>query len=87
MIELGLPKVTNAVWFGYLAPAQTPQPIIDKLVGAFRKLQSDAELVSRVAEMGRDLNIVGPKEFGEIIASDRSRYGKIVADRNLATPN
>jgi tripartite-type tricarboxylate transporter receptor subunit TctC len=87
MIELGLPNVTNAVWFGYLAPAQTPQPIIDKLAGAFAKLQSDAALVKRIADLGAQLDIVGPTEFGKIIEQDRSRYGKIVAERNLAKPN
>jgi len=87
MIELGLPTVTNAIWFGYLAPAKTPQPVIDKLVGAFGKLQSDAALVKRVSEMGAELNVVGPTEFGKIIERDRSRYGKIVADGNLAKPN
>ena len=85
--EVGLPQVTNAVWFAYLAPAKTPQPVIDKLVGAFGKLQSDAALVKRVSEMGAELNVVGPTEFGKIIERDRSRYGKIVADGNLAKPN
>lgn len=87
MTELGLQKVTNAVWFGYLAPAQTPQPIIDKLVTAFGRLQSDTALVKRIADLGAELNIVGPTEFSKVIASDRDRYGKIVADRKLATQN
>lgn len=87
MADLGLPKVTNAIWFGYLAPATTPQPMIDKLVGALDKLQADAALVKRVSEMGADLKIVGPAEFGKVIAYDRERYGKVVADGNLAKQN
>jgi tripartite-type tricarboxylate transporter receptor subunit TctC len=87
MTDIGLPKVTNAIWFGYLAPAKTPQPIVDKLVGALGKLQSDAALVKRVSEMGADLKIVGPSEFGKVIAYDRERYGKVVADGNLAKQN
>jgi tripartite-type tricarboxylate transporter receptor subunit TctC len=85
MAELGRPEMTNAIWFGYLAPAKTPQPIIDKLAGAFEKLKSDSALVKRVSEMGAELSMAGPAEFAKIIASDRARYGKIVADAGLAT--
>jgi tripartite-type tricarboxylate transporter receptor subunit TctC len=84
MAEIGMPAMTNALWFGYLAPSKTPQAVIDKLAAAFAKLQSDAALVKRVAEMGSQLNIVGPAEFGKIIEDDRRRYGRIVTEGNLA---
>lgn len=83
MSELGRPEMTNAVWFGYLAPAKTPQTVIDRLSGAFAKLQSDTQLAKRVGEMGAQLNIIGPTDFGKIIAADRQRYGRIVAEANL----
>jgi tripartite-type tricarboxylate transporter receptor subunit TctC len=87
MAEAGLPAVTAAIWFGYLAPAGTPKPIIDKLGAAFRKLQSDAALDKRLAGLGAELKITGPAEFGRIISEDRQRYGKIVKDGNLAKLN
>jgi tripartite-type tricarboxylate transporter receptor subunit TctC len=87
MTEVGHPEMTSAIWFGYLAPAKTPDAVIGKLVQAFQKLQSDQALIKRVSDMGAELNIVGPAEFGKIIAADRARYGKIVAEGNLATQN
>lgn len=87
MTELGRPEMTNAVWFGYLAPAKTPDGAIAKLVQAFQKLQSDQALRQRVTEMGAELNTAGPEEFRKIIEENRNRYGKIVADGNLARPN
>jgi tripartite-type tricarboxylate transporter receptor subunit TctC len=87
MAEVGLPAMTNAIWFGYLAPAKTPQPIIDKLVDTFGKLKSDPALGARMAEIGAELSMVGGAEFDRIIAEDRARYGKIVADGNLAAGN
>ena len=85
MTELGRPEMTNAVWFGYLAPARTPDAVIDKLARAFAQLQSDTALEQRVAELGAELRIVGPTEFGRIIDADRRKYGRIVAEGNLAT--
>jgi len=87
MNEIGLPAMTAAIWFGYLAPAQTPQTVVDKLANAFARLQSDTALVKRVGELGAELIIVGPAEFAKIIDDDRRRYGRIVAESNLDKPN
>ena len=87
MTEVGLPTMTAAIWFGYLAPAQTPQAVIDKLANAFDRLRSDAALASRIAGLGAELTIVGPAQFGKIIEEDRRRYGKIVAEGNFDKPN
>ncbi len=87
MTELGRPEMTNAIWFGYLAPSKTPDAIVNKLARAFAQLQSDAALTKRITEMGAELNIVGPAEFGKIIERDRRGYGKIVTEGNLATQN
>ena len=87
MAEAGLPDMTTALWFGYLAPAKVPQSVIDKLAEAFGKLQSDPMLVKRIAELGAELNIVGPAEFAKIINTDRNRYGKIVAEGNFEKLN
>lgn len=87
MAELGRPEMTNAIWFGYVAPAKTPDAAIDKLAAAFQRLQSDEALKKRLAELGAELNIVGPARFGEIIAADRRRNARIVAEGNLASGN
>jgi tripartite-type tricarboxylate transporter receptor subunit TctC len=87
MAELGRPEMTSSIWFGFLAPAKTPDSIMNKLVGAFQALKSDRALAQRVAEMGAELTLTGPAEFRKIIDEDRARYGKIVAEGNLATQN
>ena len=87
MAEVGRPEMTNAIWFGYLAPAKTPDAIVNRLAGAFAKLKSDESLTKRVTEMGAEVSMAGPAEFGAIIDKDRRGYGKIVAEGNLATQN
>jgi len=87
MTELGRPEMTNAIWFGYLAPAKTPDAIVAKIVKAFEPLKSDKALADRVEAMGAELSIAGPDEFAKVINSDRARYGKIVADSDLAKQN
>jgi tripartite-type tricarboxylate transporter receptor subunit TctC len=76
--------MTGTIWFGYLAPAKTPQMAIDRLAWAFQRLQDDSDLRNRVADLGAELNIIGPEEFAKLIERDRARYGKIVTEGNLA---
>ena len=84
MTELGHPELTNSIWFGYLAPAKTPEAVVKRLADAFAKLPNDAALAKRVADLGAELRVVGPQGFAEIIASDRATYGKIVQEGNLS---
>lgn len=87
MAELGRPEMTGTIWFGYLAPAKTPDAVMARLVSAFQALKSNQALGQRVVEMGAELALDGPAEFGKIIDSERRSYGRIVAERNLAKPN
>ncbi len=87
MAEIGRPEMTSTIWFGFLAPSKTPASIVDKLVQAFQKLKSDQALNQRVTEMGAELSLIGPAEFGKIVDDERRRYGRIVAEGNLAKSN
>ena len=87
MTELGRPAMTGTIWFGFLAPAKTPDAVVAKLVKAFQTLKTDQALNKRVVEMGAELDLTGPEEFGKIIDAERRRYGRIVTERNLAKPN
>jgi tripartite-type tricarboxylate transporter receptor subunit TctC len=87
MKELRRAEMTSAIWFGYLAPARTPDAIVAKLVQAFQALKADRALSDRVTEMGAELSLTGPAEFGKIIADDRRRYGQLVAEGKLDKQN
>src|SRR5205814_7358124 len=43
--ELGLPRIAVSLWYGMLAPAGTPRPVIDKLNGAIGKALASQEIV------------------------------------------
>ena len=78
--ESGLPGFDVGFWLGALAPAGTPQPVIDKLNTAMVKALRDPEVVERLTAMG--VEIVGntPDEFGRIIRADIVKWGKVVKD-------
>lgn len=81
--ESGLPGFDTSVWFGVVAPAGTPRPIIDKLAGAINKALKDPNVVKPLIAVGLDVKGGTPDQFGAYIASETEKYTKVVAEGKL----
>lgn len=57
--ESGIPGFSYKVWYGLFAPKGTPQPVVDKLVGALNAALKDKALRDRLAQLGAEP--VGPE--------------------------
>jgi len=79
MAESGLPGFIGGTWFGLLAPARTPKPIIDRLHAETAALLNGAEL--RRAFEERDIIPGGntPEEFGRFIAAEVGKWKTLAA--------
>ena len=88
MAELGRPEMTSAIWFGYLAPAKTPDAMHRQagtgVPGA--EIRPGARQARR-PRWARSSASPAPPNSAKSSTSDRPRYGKIVAEGNLATQN
>ncbi|GFN21909.1 ABC transporter substrate-binding protein [Thermanaeromonas sp. C210] len=65
--EKGIP-LTLSLWRGIAVPAGTPEPVIQKLEEAFRKVTENPEFRQFAEEMGANIEFRGAKEFDEFIA-------------------
>ena len=79
MAESGLPGFIGGTWFGLLAPARTPKPIIDRLHAETAALLNGPEL--RRAFEERDIIPGGntPEEFGRFIAAEVGKWKTLAA--------
>src|ERR1051325_2338598 len=83
LTELGTPLVAHA-WWGILAPAGTPKPIVDKLVAELRKAIKLPEVDKFLTEtQGMDVVALGPEETQKFILGEMARWGKVVRDNNV----
>jgi tripartite-type tricarboxylate transporter receptor subunit TctC len=83
LTELGTPVVAHA-WWGVLAPAGTPKPIIDRIVAEFRKAIKLPEVDKFLTEtQGMDVVALGPEETQKFILGEMARWGKVVRDNNV----
>jgi tripartite-type tricarboxylate transporter receptor subunit TctC len=81
--ESGLKGFNVTTWYGLLAPAKTPQPVLDKLrMDAVATLQEPA-VKEGLGRLG--LEVVGstPKEFTDLIARETQSWTKLIKDAGI----
>jgi len=65
-------------WFGVMAPAGTPPPIVARLNDEFRKALVTAEMRERLSRMGAEPSPTSPAEFSAFIRAELAKYEKVV---------
>ena len=83
--ELGLPGFNTSLWFGVVAPAGTPRPIVDKLAGAINEALKNEEVTKPLIAAGLDIKGGTPDEFAAYIASETEKYNNVVTAGGLRT--
>lgn len=82
-VELGMPDFVFTTWFALVAPAKTPQAIIDKLHDAIAKGWQDPKVVAPLRTAGLDPQTTTPAETAKIFAADRARWGAVVRTNHI----
>jgi len=81
--EQGIDVVAHA-WWGILAPAGTPKPIIDRLVIELNKAINLPDVKKTLTEtMGMDVVALSPEATQKFIVEQMARWGKVVRDNNI----
>lgn len=78
--ELGIPGVYSSSWYGLMAPAGTPRPIIDKLNAEMNQVLQMPDVRKKMTDFGAEIGGGTPEEFALFIASEVKRYGPIVQE-------
>jgi tripartite-type tricarboxylate transporter receptor subunit TctC len=83
MEEAGMPDFNTPLWFGLLAPAGTPRPVIDKLAAAAKTAMHTPETMDLLAKQGFAPEDMGPDQFGAYIKSEIKRWTDVVTAANI----
>jgi tripartite-type tricarboxylate transporter receptor subunit TctC len=76
--ETGLPGFDVEPWFGIVAPAGTPAPIVSRLNAEIAKAMQDTEVREKLTAGGAIASISSPEEFGRFIDTEIVRWGEVV---------
>lgn len=75
--ELGFPQMGGGGWFGVVAPAGTPAPVVAKLNAAIHKAMQAPEFQKKMAESGAILIPGTPAQFAKDIEQAVARYDRV----------
>ena len=80
--ESGLDYLING-WYGILAPAGTPSPIVQKLRDEAAKAVAPPDVVETLAKQGMEPRGTQPAEWGKYMQSELAFYSKIIKDADI----
>jgi len=83
MAESGLPGFEATSWFGLLAPAGTPAPIIAKLHKQAVEIVQQPDVVEKLGKIGLDVTADPPDVFATIIRNDTAKWAKVIKEAGI----
>jgi tripartite-type tricarboxylate transporter receptor subunit TctC len=81
--EQGLSNVIASGWYGFMAPAATPQPIVDRLEAEVIRVLADPEVKQKLLVQGLEANGGTGAEFGKFIDDETRKWGEVIRAAGL----
>lgn len=83
--EAGVPGFGYQSWFGVVAPAGTPRPVIVRLHEGFARPLGQPDVRERLALLGYEVILATPQQMAQKIREDTQKWAKVIRDSG-ATP-
>jgi tripartite-type tricarboxylate transporter receptor subunit TctC len=78
--ESGVPGFEASAWFGLVAPAKTPVPVLAKLEGDIDAILKLPDVQKRFDELGAEPGTVSGAAFGKFLADETAKWTKIIRE-------
>lgn len=82
--SLNVGNLNVDMWYGVLAPAGTPRPVIDRINKAVGEALGNAEVAKAFESQGMTPAHSTPDEFGRLMASDSKRWADLIKAQGIA---
>jgi tripartite-type tricarboxylate transporter receptor subunit TctC len=76
--EQGLAGFDASSWYGLVAPAKTPEPVLAKLRDEVAKALKAPDMVARIHELGSEPGTVSGKDFGLFLATETRKWADVI---------
>ena len=78
-----VPGYEASQWYGVAAPKDTPGEVIDKLNQEITAVVADPVMKRRLADVGVEAMLMTPAAFGNFIAEETEKWGKVVRQADI----
>lgn len=81
--EAGYPQVNATSWFALFAPANTPKPVIDKLVADVRTVVQNPAFQQKAQEQGATADYQAPQQLATRVKTDLADWARVIKAANI----
>jgi tripartite-type tricarboxylate transporter receptor subunit TctC len=81
--EAGIPGYEANVWFGIIAPAGTPAPVVSYLNTEISKIMKKPEFQKRLSDLGLASIDGSPAQFQKLIDQEKVKWAEVIKKSNL----
>lgn len=81
--QAGYPDAMFLPWFGLVAPAGTPRPVVTRLSDELLKSLAHPDVVTRLEKMGTQITPMAAEEMDGFVARENSRWAGVIRQRNI----
>ena len=81
--ESGFPDLVGGFWCGVLAPAGTPQPIIQQLNAAIGDVMQSADMQSTLEKLSAQPRAGTPNDFAAFLTAERAKWSAVIRDADI----
>lgn len=85
MSEAGLPGYTASSWFGLIAPAGVPKPVVDKIQAEAARILAMPKIAQGLRNHGETPVGSTPQAFAAFIKSEMAKWKKVVQEGHITT--
>ncbi|MBC7780701.1 MAG: tripartite tricarboxylate transporter substrate binding protein [Proteobacteria bacterium] len=78
-----VPGFNYQSWFGFVAPAGTPRPIIVRLNAELNKILDSPEIREKLSSQGVDIETSTPEQLGQLMAEDVKRLARLIKETGI----
>jgi hypothetical protein len=82
--EAGVDGVDVQQWYGFVAPATMPKPVVDQINKALNQVLADKEVVKRMGEHGADVETSTPEQCGELVKTELAKWQGVAQRARLS---
>ena len=78
-----LPGFSNTTWYGLLAPAGTPRPVVDRINAEMKKALANPGFIKQLEALGLEPAASSPAEFHDMIRTELKRWTRVIKEAGI----
>ena len=83
LAEAGITGAESGSWVALLAPAGTPQALVDKIAADVKEVVANPEVRAQLVQQGGTPQATTPAQLQALIDADKARYGKVIREKGV----